>query len=271
MKGHLDLVCAVDSEGRSFLREQSFSAPMHLSKPFTDAETLVVNVVNPTAGLFSGDEIECSVRVKNGARLLLTSPSASRVHRAREGMAAARMRQRFSVACDGFLEVLPEIFIPQAGSIYAQQTRVDVEPGATLLLWETLTPGRVASGEAWEFAQLDWETDVFFGSEKIVRERYALSPADESLRSLRGRFPAAYYASCFALGEPFGASAECWAAIHALHEDASAWIGCSRFANGGGVVKVLAENSVVMRAKLREIRRLLYTALGRCAPNLRRF
>ena len=46
---------------------------MHLSKPHHDAETLVLNVVNPTAGLLEGDEIDCRVDVQSGARLLLLS------------------------------------------------------------------------------------------------------------------------------------------------------------------------------------------------------
>src|SRR5215207_8034190 len=59
--GHLDILCAVDAEGRSHLRHQSFRAPIHLSKPHLDEGTLVVNVVNPTAGLLAGDRVACRV------------------------------------------------------------------------------------------------------------------------------------------------------------------------------------------------------------------
>jgi urease accessory protein UreH len=44
-----------------------------LSKPHDDSDTLVVNVVNATAGLLAGDRIECHVEVETGASLLLTS------------------------------------------------------------------------------------------------------------------------------------------------------------------------------------------------------
>ena len=81
MRGHLHLLCGLDDRGESSLRRQSFRAPMHISKSFTEAGTLVVNVVNPTAGILEGDFIEVEVAVETGARLLLTSPSASRSHR----------------------------------------------------------------------------------------------------------------------------------------------------------------------------------------------
>jgi urease accessory protein len=271
--GHLRLVCAADAHGRSFLREQSFCAPMHISKPFLDEDTLVVNVVNPTAGLFAGDEGACDVRVEPGARMLLTAPSASRVHRMKSVDGIARVRQEFSVLRGGFLEALPELFIPQGGARHAQQTRIAVEPGGELLFFELLAPGRAASGEVFAFSRLDWETDIFLGPEKIARERYRLSPADESLHTLRTSFAsgAAYYASCFAIGERFTAEeADVAEQIHKLH-CAGAWVGCSRLARGGCVIKLIAENSLLLREKLRAVRAILYAALERRPPALRRF
>ena len=71
LRGHLQLTCALDARGESHLRRQSFRAPMHISKPHLEAETLVVNIINPTAGLLSGDEIQCDITVESGGRLLL--------------------------------------------------------------------------------------------------------------------------------------------------------------------------------------------------------
>jgi len=88
LTGHLHLVCAADERGRSYVREQSFCAPIHLSKPHEDEGVLVVNMVNPTAGLLAGDRIEVRVAVEGGARLLLTAPSASRALCTPEGHAA---------------------------------------------------------------------------------------------------------------------------------------------------------------------------------------
>src|SRR5579871_6279651 len=113
LKGHLRLVCAVDETGRTFIREQSFCAPVHLSKPHHEEETLVVNIVNPTAGLLAGDRVTYEVTVETGGRVLLTAPSASRAHRIVEG--DARMSQEFWVRENGWLESWPELFIPQGG------------------------------------------------------------------------------------------------------------------------------------------------------------
>lgn len=267
LSGHLHLVCAADADGRSYLRSQSFRAPIHLSKPHEDEGVLVVNVVNPTAGLLSGDRIEVRVSVENGARLLLTAPSASRAHCAPDGH--AELVQEFRVAAGGWLDAWPELFIPQGGARYRQQTILRVEEGGEALFFETLAPGRVAMGEVFAFTALDWETDVFLGEELIARERYRLSPESESVQALRAQFATGYYASCFAISPLLRVDSPCWRTIHELHE-AEAWIGCSPVRRGGWVIKVVASGSVVLRRKLGAIRREVYAALGRREPSLRR-
>lgn len=264
MTGHLSLVCAGDENGRSFLREQSFNAPMHISKPFHESGTLVVNVVNPTAGFFAGDEVTWRVRVEKGARLLLASPSAQRVHRTGEG--SARLRQEFFVADGGFLEVLPELFIAQGGASYSQKTTIEAERGAEFIFFEMFAPGRVAMGERFAFERLEWATDVMWAGTPALRERYRLSPGDESLEALQAR---GYYASCFAFGASFGAEADCWRAIAELHGE-EAWVGCGSAAAGGGVVKILASGSIALRRTVASVRRALHAALGREPAALRR-
>lgn len=265
--GHLHLVCAINGSGDNYLRQQSFQAPMHLSKPFDAGGTLVANVVNVTAGLLAGDRVHIGVKVESGARLLLTTPSASRVHRMKEGHAA--VEQEFTVASGAWLEIWPELFIPHRGARYSQKSAVRVAPGGELLFFETLAPGRVASGEAFAYDQLDWSTDIFLGSQTIARERYSLAPAQGGLDALRTRFPAAYYASCFIVTERLTDGSSCWSQIHSFQEK-DVWTGCSRLVGGGWTVKILAGSSVAFRQTLLAIRRVLFSALGLEMPLLRR-
>jgi urease accessory protein len=267
LTGHLQLVCAADASGCSYLRSQSFRAPIHLSKPHEDEGMLVVNVVNPTAGLLSGDRIDVRVAVESGARLLITAPSASRAHCAPHGH--AELVQEFAVAAGGWLDNWPELFIPQGGARYRQRTTVRVEEGGEAIFFETLAPGRVAMGEAFAYTSLDWETEVFLGSELIARERYRLAPESESVRALQAQFATGYYGSCFVVSPRLTDDAACWPTIYDL-QDAEAWVGCGPLRQGGWVIKLLASGSVVFRRKMGAIRRELYAALGRREPSLRR-
>jgi len=267
LTGHLQLVCAVDENGRTFIREQSFRAPVHLSKPHLEEDVLVVNIVNPTAGLLAGDRVRYDVAVETGARVLLTAPSASRAHRIVEG--DARVTQEFGVASGGWLESWPEMFIPQAGARYRQQTTLRMAEGGEALLIEMIAPGRTASGEVFAFAELDWETTVFLGDVQIARERYVLTPQSPALAAMQAQFAEAYYASCFVVSPHLRADAACWGRIHDLHGD-DAWVGCSALVRGGWAIRVVAAGSVALRKTIAAIRAEIYSALEKKAPGLRR-
>jgi urease accessory protein UreH len=138
----LHIECRADPAGKTFLSQQSFRAPVHLSKPYWDGNHLVINVVNPTAGLFAGDHIEMTVRVCAGARAVLTSPSAARVFRAKESQPSTQVAQNFVVEGGGRLDVFPELLIPHGGARYAQTTRIEVHAGGQLFFTEMIAPGR---------------------------------------------------------------------------------------------------------------------------------
>ena len=252
--GHLDLVCAADAHGRTFLREQSFRAPFHLSKPYWDEHALIVQIVNPTAGVFAGDVLTSRVAIESGARLLLTTPSANRIHAMPSGRAS--VEQHFSVADGGWLEVMPELFIPQAQCRYRQRTSIDVAVGGEMFFVETLAPGRVARGEKFAFTEIDWEFELRHAGHLIARERFVLQPSDESTATLRHPFATGYYASCYVITARISQDHEVWRAIHDISSD-NALVGVSRLVAGGSTIKILAAGSIALTRTLRAVRSLL--------------
>src|SRR5471032_2428195 len=124
--GHLSLRAEARANGRTVLAAQSFRAPFHISKPYWDADarTLLVQVVNPTAGILAGDRLESRIAVGADAALLVTTPSASRVFKMKTG--TAECHQQFTVAAAGWLEVMPEPLVPHRGCRFHQTTRIEV-------------------------------------------------------------------------------------------------------------------------------------------------
>ncbi len=269
LAGHLHLVCGSHPERGTFVAEQAFAAPMHLSKTYWNGDTLLINVVNQTAGIFGGDSISTRVAVGPGARVLLASPSAARFHpsHGRE----SRLEQTFEVAAGGSLDVCPEISIPQRDSRSFQQTRIRIEPGGELLYLETLTPGRVASSETFAFDRYAWAIDVEVGGRLVHRERASISPRNASIAGLRALFPASYYAGILLISP----IAETWSADFAqaaaqLSQCLSAQIAASKLSAHGWSLRVLAADSLALRESLRRIYDFVYARLGRPRPDPRR-
>jgi urease accessory protein len=262
--GHLRLQAAARPDGRTTLAAQSFRAPYHLSKPYWDAnaETLLVQVVNPTAGILEGDFLQSDVAVERDAALLVTTPSASRVFKMKQG--SAECRQHFRVAKGGWLEVLPEPLVPHRGCRYRQTTTVDVEWGGGLFYVDLLMPGRIAHGEAWEWEKLCLETEVRLAGELVLRERFEQSGAElKALSALSGSGAKACFGNALLLGEGDGA----WApAVAARHGDGT-WVGVSPLRKGGWSIKFVAADGIRLRKTLSSLRELLaphYPKLG-CA------
>ena len=269
LNGNLHLVCGSDPERGTFLAGQSFSAPIHLSKAYWNGETLLVNVVNQTAGIFGGDWIKTHVVVESGARVLLSSPSAARFHpsHGRE----ARLEQTFEVRAGGSLDVFPEISIPQRDSCSFQKTVIDVEQGGELIYLETLAPGRVASGEAFAFAHYSWWTDIRVAGRLAHRERVSLTPHDSSLAGLTALFPAGYYAGIIVISS----ACENWKidfahAVSALGDTISVRIAASKLCAGGWSIRLLAGDSLALRQGITRLRQLIYAQLGKRVPDPRR-
>ena len=266
LSGHLELRCENRADGVPFISHQSFRAPVHLSKSHVDHGHLVQSIVNPTAGFFDGDHLESDIHVAPGAKLVLSTPSASRVYRTRSG-AATVICQKFRVEKDGALEWIPEPFIPHAGARYVQRTTIDLHPAASLLFFDWIAPGRVAMGEIFAYQHLRWELDLTLGGTLIARERYDLRPDDASLEALRAKFPAAHYLSVYAAGEMAG---NCPAeALDALNTE-DAYLGHGPLAGGVHVIRALCRDSLAARHLLETLRPLLYSAAGLKPPALGR-
>jgi urease accessory protein len=269
LSGNLRLVCAFDPDRGSYVAGQAFAAPFHLSKAHWDGGTLLVNVVNQTAGFFGGDCVTTHVVVESGARVLLSSPSAARFHpsHGRE----AQLEQTFEIRAGASLDVFPEISIPQRDSRTFQKTVIRMEQGAELIYLETLTPGRVASGEAFAFSRYAWRTEITFGGRLVHRERASLVPGDSSLAGLTALFPASYYAGIVVIS-PAGENwkADFAHAVSALGDDVSLRIGASRLSSGGWSIRLLAADSLALRQGIARLREAIYAQLGRPMPDARR-
>ncbi len=111
-----------------------------------------VFLANPTGGLLEGDRQEISVSVGSGARAHVTTQSATKVHTMAEGRAEQRVE--LNVAPGGYLEYLPDPLIPFKNACLMQRVDITLEPGATLVYCDVITPGRVARGEVFQYRKI---------------------------------------------------------------------------------------------------------------------
>lgn len=261
MTGSLRLVLGLDANGRCALRE-NYSSQLHRVLhivPGGVPEEGVVYVLNPTGGVLQGDVLDAEIRVEAGAHAIVTTPSATKIHRM--DRATARSRTRLRVEAGAVLEYVPEPVIPFGGSRFIEELSVDVAAGGKLLAWEILAPGRQARGEVFEYDELGLRLCLTEAGTVVLRERSDLRPG-EGARTMGG---ATHYGVLMALGGDPDALVE---TIRPLLEGARA--GVTRLPGSGVLLKMLAAEGREIEAVFRRVRERVVSALaGRPATVLR--
>jgi urease accessory protein len=137
-----------------------------------------------SAGLFGGDQLECSIHVERGAHVWITQQSATKVHPSR-GRPAVQ-RHRFIVENSAELQVYFEPVIPFADASLRQSTQLEVETGGRVVFWEGLMAGRIGRGERWRFRELASETSVRVNGRLVYLERFLLPNGIETSNHAMG-------------------------------------------------------------------------------------
>lgn len=267
LRGHLHLVAAARPTGETQIARQSFRAPFHLSKPYWDGHVLQAQIVNSTAGILAGDELEVDIAVKSGAALSVTTPAAARAFMMRSG--AALCRQHFTVGAGAWLEYLPEPLYPHADSNYAQRTRLDLASGADAFFVDQLAPGRVGRGECWAWRRLRLGLEVVHDGRLLLREQLDSSgPELARLAAFHG-MPEAWFATAVIASPTLTADAPVWEQVRALHRD-GVLCGVTALVPGVWITRLLSPTGLALRDALAALRSVLSPLLPALRTDLRK-
>lgn len=177
--GLLDLRFARASTGRTYLAACRQRFPLRITTPHylddVDRGMAFLIIQNPAGAVFAGDHLELRLEAEAGARVHLRTQSATRLcqmdgERATQAMA-------LQIAAGAYVEYLPELVIPQAGSHYRQRLAADVAHGGALVTAEIVAPGRRAHGERFAYARLRLETAISIDGRERAVDVLDLCPA----------------------------------------------------------------------------------------------
>ncbi|OIV39437.1 urease accessory protein [Mangrovactinospora gilvigrisea] len=160
--GILDLGFARTGDSRTELVERYQKTPLQLMRPlYIDPHRPgmpYAYLMATGGGTAQADRYRIDVRCGPDAEAHLTTQAATKVYRMEHDYATQQVR--LSADEGALLEYLPDPLIPFADSRYYQQTRVTVAPGATVVLGETVTAGRLARGERHNYRVLATDLEV---------------------------------------------------------------------------------------------------------------
>jgi urease accessory protein len=271
--GLLELVAEPAPDGRTFLSGRRQRFPLRLTTPlYLDPARpgmAFLYIQNPSGGVFEGDRHVISLTARPGARVHLTTQAASKVYRADTGR--ARQRVELEVAAGAFLEYVVDPLIPHARARFEQEVVANVESGGALIVAETLAPGRVAFGEAFEYTRVSLVTRISCDGEETAVDSVVLAPGELDPRRPGFLGEHAYLGSLFAVAPDEDAEALARSIAAAVEHRPDCLAAAGVLPSGLGVVaRMLAGSGIAAERALRAAWTAARTAMIGAGPPPRR-
>ena len=139
--------------GNTVIKEQYSRVPLLAQRAMYLEETVpamaFVYIVSPSGGILQGDRYQIDIKVGNNTFAHVTTQGATRIYRMEKNYASQTIN--INVEEEGYFEYIPDQIIPFRNSRFYQEVNFNVHDNATMIYSEVIVPGRVASGEAFEY------------------------------------------------------------------------------------------------------------------------
>ena len=160
-----ELALRIDVRGnKSVASHQYHQGALRVLRPhyLDDSGQVCYVVVNPGGAYLGGDLYVIDVEVGDGAKLLLTTQSATKIYRTPGSFAEQRMRLRLAEGAE--LELAPDQLIAYREASYKQNTHVTMHPTSSLVMSEIITPGWSPDGASFRYEELRLRTEIHIES-----------------------------------------------------------------------------------------------------------
>ena len=153
-KGILQLELEEDVEiKKTVIKEHYAKVPLFIQRALYSEESIpsmaYIYVISPSGGILQGDRYRIGIKLSNNAYAHITTQGATRIYKMEKDYARQMIDIVVEEGC--YCEYIPDQIIPYANSRFYQLTNLKVHENATMIYSEILVPGRVASGEKFEY------------------------------------------------------------------------------------------------------------------------
>jgi len=142
--------------GRTVATHVYAEPPLRIGATFDIDGAAYVIIACSGPGVFAGDVLRQAIRVRSGARVVVTSQAALQVHPS-SAPSPATVGHEYRVEAGGELHCHWDPVIPFAGARLRQRFDLEIEAGGRLYWGDALMSGRARRGEAWRFDELAHE------------------------------------------------------------------------------------------------------------------
>jgi urease accessory protein len=170
---------------RSVVRRAYATSPLRWLTPRNHGPAAWVYASSYGGGLVGGDALRLTISIGAGASAFVSSQASTKIYRSRD---RSTIELEAMVSDGGHLVLWPDPVVCYAGSTFRQSQCVELRDDASLILVDTMTSGRRAAGERWQFVEYTNRITVRQDGRVVVFDSTRLSAVEGDLAARMGRF-----------------------------------------------------------------------------------
>lgn len=185
--GILQLLMEEDDERKkTIIKEKFCRVPLYVQRALYLEESIpsmaYIYIISPSGGILQGDRYRIDITLKKNSYAHITTQSATRIYKMERDFATQMVNIVVDDGC--YFEYIPEQVIPFRNSRFYQIVDLNVHENSTMVYSEMIVPGRVASGEVFEYDICYVKTVAKDNFDKLrFTDTFKLEPKKEDLRS----------------------------------------------------------------------------------------
>ena len=185
--GILQLLLEEDDERKkTIIKEKFCRVPLYVQRALYLEESIpsmaYIYIISPSGGILQGDRYRIDITLKKNSYAHITTQSATRVYKMERDFATQMVNIVVDDGC--YFEYIPEQVIPFRNSRFYQIVDLNVHENSTMVYSEMIVPGRVASGEVFEYDICYVKTVAKDNFDKLrFTDTFKLEPKKENSRS----------------------------------------------------------------------------------------
>lgn len=173
-----------ERNGRSVAKNIYFQGAFKVMRPIyhNHSNQPCYYILNPGGGYLDGDTYRMKVSLSKGARLTLTTQSATKIYKTPK--TGAYQETEINLGKDSYLEYLADPLIAYKNARYFQKTCVRMEKGATFLYSDIVTPGWSPEGGHFSYDLLRLKNEIYLEEKLIAFDHIRLDPSAQHMVGL---------------------------------------------------------------------------------------
>lgn len=170
MEGLAKLELDVDGKSKTFIKKVKVKPPlliqkaMYLDPMFPNKAKICL--MSSAGGILEGDRLKIDIIARQKTDAYISTQAATKIYKAENHLASQHID--VFLEKESFLEYLPKQIIPHKSARFYQEANFRLEDSATMLYSETISAGRIAHGEKFDFESLVFRLNAYDTKNKLL-------------------------------------------------------------------------------------------------------